>query len=266
MPPAETTYRTAAEEAWRMFRILAELVEGFDVMSNVGPAVSIFGSARTSPDNPYWTQAEELAAKFVKRGFAVITGGGPGIMEAANKGAAEAGGMSVGLNIALPQEQLPNRHQNVSLDFHYFFARKVMFVKYAAAFVCFPGGFGTLDELFESLTLIQTHKAPSMKIVLVGQSFWGPLVEWLSHTVLARHANICAKDMELFSVTDDIDEALELVMRHHEAHRDRAAQPSPVVELAKPPAQRMTAEGTRYGVSPHGAQVRARNSKAKEHG
>lgn len=250
MPLPNPPVRSTADEAWRVFRILAELVEGFDVLSTIGPAVSIFGSARTAPDNPYYRQTEQLAARLVQQGFAVITGGGPGIMEAGNKGAAEAGGRSVGLNIALPKEQVPNRYQNLELDFHYFFARKVMFVKYAAAFVCFPGGYGTIDELFEALTLIQTRKAPPMKVILVGRRFWDPLLSWLRDTVLQQHGNICPEDLELFSVTDDIDEAVELVCAHCQAHPEAAIAKPTEAELAKPPAERLTAEGTRYGVRP----------------
>src|SRR5918993_5369662 len=171
-------------DSWRIFRIMAEFVEGFEVMAPVGKAVSIFGSARTKPDDPMYKAAEETARRCVKAGFSVITGGGPGIMEAANKGAIEAGGTSVGLNITLPQEQEANRYQNVSLDFHYFYARKVMFTKYADAFICFPGGFGTMDEFFESLTLIQTLKIEPFPVVCVGKAFWTPLIDWMRGTMM----------------------------------------------------------------------------------
>src|SRR5689334_8945911 len=167
------------QDSWRIFRIMAEFVEGFEVMSPVGKAVSIFGSARTRPHEKYYKEAEETARLFAKAGFAVITGGGPGIMEAGNKGAYEAKGTSVGLNITLPQEQEGNRYQNIKLDFHYFYARKVMFVKYSSAFVCFPGGYGTMDELFEVLTLIQTLKAEAFPVVLYGTPYWKGLVDWL---------------------------------------------------------------------------------------
>src|SRR5215213_607722 len=168
-----------ARESWRIFRIMAEFVEGFEVMAPVGKAVSMFGSARTKPDDPMYKAAEETARLLAKAKFAIITGGGPGIMEAANKGAFEAGGTSVGLNITLPQEQEGNKYQNVSLDFHYFYARKVMFTKYADAFICFPGGFGTMDEMFEVLTLIQTLKVEAFPVVLYGSKFWGGLVDWI---------------------------------------------------------------------------------------
>src|SRR5438046_7611644 len=172
------------QDTWRIFRIMAEFVEGFEVMAPVKRAVSIFGSARTPPDDPYYKAAEETARLLDKAGFAVITGGGPGIMEAANKGAFEAGGKSVGLNITLPQEQEANRYQTTSLDFHYFYARKVMFVKYAAAFICFPGGYGTLDEFFEVLTLVQTLKVEAYPIILYGSSYWTGLKAWLGEQLL----------------------------------------------------------------------------------
>ena len=239
MHESEFTYRTAAEETWRIFRIISELVEGIEEMSRIGPAVSIFGSSRTPPDDPYYQLATETAAKLVKRGFAVVTGGGPGIMEAANKGALEAGGTSVGLNIALPLEQVPNPYQNVTMDFHYFFARKLMFVKYASAFVCFPGGFGTMDEFFESMTLIQTGKTDPMKVILIGKSFWEPMVTWIRETMLGKQAAISPEDLDLFTVTDDLDDAVEQIRSHYKA-----------AQAAAKPARRMTAEGTVYGVPP----------------
>ena len=248
MAIGEFTYRTAAEETWRIFRIIAEFVEGIEVMSHVGPAVSVFGSSRTPPDDPYYKQAMELAAKLARHGFAVITGGGPGIMEAANKGALEAGGKSVGLNIALPHEQVPNAFQNIDLDFHYFFARKVMFVKYASAFVCFPGGFGTMDEFFESMTLIQTEKTPPMKVVLIGSSFWQPLADWIRNAMLNDRAAISPQDLGLFSITDDVDEAVEQIRAHRKEE-----------EKALKAFGRMTAEGTVYGVPPR--ELRRRRGK-----
>lgn len=244
MPEGEFTYRTAAEETWRIFRIISEFVEGVEEMTRIGPAVSIFGSSRTPPDDPYYRKATEIAAKLAQRGFAIITGGGPGIMEAANKGAYEAGGTSVGLNIALPLEQVPNSYQNVTLDFHYFFARKVMLVKYASAFICFPGGFGTMDEFFESMTLMQTGKTDPMKVILIGESFWGPLVEWIRETMLAEREAISPSDLDLFSVTDDLDEAVEQICSHHKA-----------TETAAKAARRMTAEGTVYGVPPRISRI-----------
>lgn len=252
MASGEFSSWTAAEETWRIFRIMSEWVEGVDALSRIGPAVSIFGSARTPPESPYYQQAMELARSLAQHGLAVITGGGPGIMEAANRGAAEGGGRSVGLNIALPVEQVPNRYQNLNLDFHYFFVRKVMFVKYASAFVCFPGGFGTLDEFFESLTLIQTGKAPPMKIVLIGTDFWSPLVNWIRDSMLTRHATIAANDLRLFHVTDSIDDACRLLVEH----ADRVARESTVAaadEECRHAAHRLTPEGTLYGVRPRPA-------------
>jgi uncharacterized protein (TIGR00730 family) len=183
-------------------------------MSRLGPAVTVYGSARTPPDRPDYLQAVKLAGKLVDAGFAVVTGGGPGIMEAANKGAFEAGGTSVGLNIVIPHEQKPNPHINVGLNFDYFFARKVMFVKYAVALVCFPGGFGTMDELFETLTLIQTQKTRPSPVVLVGKRFWTPLVDWLRSVLLEGYGNISREDLDLFMLTDDVDEAVEHIVRN----------------------------------------------------
>jgi len=248
MSDGEFTYRTAAEETWRIFRIMAEFVEGIDVMSHVGPAVSIFGSSRITATDPYYDVAERCARRLVECGFAVITGGGPGIMEGANKGAVEAGGKSVGLNIALPVEQEPNRYQNIALDFHYFFVRKVMFVKYAVATICFPGGFGTLDEFFESMTLVQTRKSPPLKIILIGSEFWGPLVAWLRATLLERHHVVSPEDLDLFMITDDVDAAVNSICTFYEQNRAMAGQPSTVDELMRHPPERVTAEGTIYGI------------------
>ena len=247
---SEFSYRSAAEETWRIFRIISEFVEGFVMMSTVGPAVSIFGSARTKPGDEHYQQAHALAKRLAESGLAVITGGGPGIMEAANHGAAEAGGKSVGLNISLPMEQDPNPYQNIQLDFHYFFVRKVMFVKYAGAVVCFPGGFGTMDEFFESMTLIQTEKIPQMKVVLMGSRFWGPLVDWLRSNMLEMHHNISPGDLNLFTVTDDLDLAVDEVVAHINAHRETLWSPPARDEATRAPHERMTAEGTRYGFVP----------------
>ncbi len=190
-------------DSWRMFRILAEFVEGFDAMSAIKvPAVTIYGSARTPVGHPDYLLAEAISTGLAKAGYAVITGGGPGIMEAANKGAAEAGGISVGLNINLPHEQAPNPYANFPLDFKYFFVRKVMFMKYSMGFVCMPGGFGSMDELFEALTLIQTERIKPFPIVLVGSRFWAGLVGWLEEQLVAN-GNIAASDMQLFRVEDD---------------------------------------------------------------
>jgi len=250
MPNGEFTYQTAAVETWRIFRIIAEFVEGIEVMSQVGRAVSVFGSSRTAPGDPYYELAVKLGGRLAEHKFAVITGGGPGIMEAANKGAYEAGGESIGLNIALPHEQLPNPYQTVGMDFHYFFARKVMFVKYADAFVCFPGGFGTMDEFFESMTLIQTDKTPPMQVVLMGRDFWTPAVDWMRDVMLGRFHNISPEDLDLFSLTDDVDEACQLICEHYERQMT-AAKALPAEEgRAAAAAERMTAEGTRWGVSP----------------
>lgn len=244
----EFAYRTAAEETWRIFRIVAEFVEGIEVMSQAGPAVSVFGSARTPPDHPFYLQAVELGRKLAERKFGVITGGGPGIMEAANKGAAQAGGKSIGLNIALPREQTPNAYQNIAVDFHYFFVRKVMFVKYAFSFVCFPGGFGTMDEFFEAMTLIQTGKSPPMKVVLIGRTYWEGLRKWMKDCLLDGGPYIDAPDLALFTITDDVDEAVELVSDYYDKNRELALpQPS---DMTRPAEQRITAEGTVYGVRP----------------
>ena len=190
-------------DSWRMFRIMAEFVEGFDGMSAIDiPAVTIYGSARTPLDHKYYLLAEKIAAGLAKEGFAVLTGGGPGIMEAANKGAFSAGGLSVGLNINLPREQNLNSFVNFSLGFKYFFVRKVMLMKYSTGFICMPGGFGSMDELFESLTLIQTEKIEPFPIVLVGSEFWGGLVEWIEDKMI-ESGNISPEDISLFTVLDD---------------------------------------------------------------
>lgn len=247
LSPLDTQVLSAAQETWRVFRIMSEFGESFAALYDVGPAVSIFGSARTPPQHPFYRQAEELAAKLAQRGFAVITGGGPGIMEAANRGARLAGGKSVGLNIALPHEQVPNPYQNIKLDFHYFFVRKVMFVKYAIAFVCFPGGFGTLDEFFELLTLMQTDKVPDMRVVLIGSSYWNPLRQWMRTTLLEQNGYIAPADLDIMSVTDDIDQAVHLL----ELHRDVAIAAERAAEATPDTAGQLTPEGTRYGVRPH---------------
>lgn len=192
-------------ESWRIFRIMAEFIDGFEILSKIPPAVSIFGSARTHPDDNDYKKAEETAAKLVKGGYAVVTGGGPGIMEAANKGASEAGGVSVGLNINLPNEQKPNKYIGTYLDFRYFFVRKVMFVKYSVAFVIFPGGFGTLDEFFESIGLIQTHKIKPFPVILVGREYWKGLKDWMDKALLAG-GKISPEDINLFRIIDEPDE------------------------------------------------------------
>ena len=205
-------------DTWRVFRIMGEFVEGFDELATVTRGVSIFGSARTHPDNPYYAAARETAARLVGAGFAVITGGGPGIMEAANLGASEAKGVSIGCNIELPFEQKPNPYQTRSLTFKYFFVRKTMFIKYSTAFIIFPGGFGTLDELFEALTLIQTRKIRNFPVVLVGKQFWGGMMDWLRGAVLAEK-NISEGDLFLLHLTDSPAEAVEIVVRSQDALR-----------------------------------------------
>lgn len=194
-----------AENAWRMFRIIGEFAVGFEELSDVRRAVTVFGSARLAPDDPYAQAAERLSAKLAQAGYVVLTGGGPGIMQAANKGAFEAEGRSVGLNIDLPFEQEPNPYQTDELSFRYFFVRKVMLVKYASAFVVFPGGFGTLDELFEALTLVQTQKIHAFPVYLVGSDFWKGLVGWMTE-VLRAHRTISEDDLHLFKLVDDVDQ------------------------------------------------------------
>jgi uncharacterized protein (TIGR00730 family) len=199
-------------DPWRVLRILSEFVEGFDALGEVGPAVTVFGSARAKPDDPYYQQGIALGAALARRGFAVITGGGPGIMEAVNRGCHEAGGLSVGCNIELPQEQSLNKYVDLGVEFRYFFVRKNMFVKYARGFVIFPGGIGTLDELFESLTLAQTGKIEHFPIVLYGTTYWKGLLDWLRDVVLTAGA-ISADDLKLLSFTDDPEEAAEMATR-----------------------------------------------------
>ena len=200
------------EECWRMFKIMAEFVEGFEQLADVGPAVSVFGSARTSPEHDNFRQALYLGNLLAKNDITVITGGGPGIMEAANRGAKEAGGRSIGLNITLPLEQKPNDYATELVSFKYFFVRKVMLIKYAKAFVVFPGGFGTMDEMFEAITLIQTHKMKPFPIILYGSHFWRNLSDWFSDELLSAGL-IAEKDLDLFQICDDVDEIVELVKK-----------------------------------------------------
>ena len=200
-------------DSWAIFKIMGEFVNGYEKLSRIGPCVSIFGSARTKPDHRYYKLAEEIASKIVESGYGVITGGGPGIMEAGNKGAHIAGGTSVGLNIDLPFEQHDNPYidSDKSLDFDYFFVRKVMFVKYSQGFVVMPGGFGTLDELFEAMTLIQTNKIESFPIILVGKEFWGGLMDWIKTTLLEANNNISPKDLDLLHLVDTADEVIDIL-------------------------------------------------------
>lgn len=202
-----------AADSWQIFKIMSEFVEGFEKMSRIGPCVSIFGSARTKPENPYYTLAEQIAFKLTREGYGIISGGGPGIMEAANKGAKTAGGKSVGLNIVLPFEQSSNAFvdNDKNINFDYFFVRKTIFLKYSQGFIAMPGGFGTLDELFEAITLIQTNKVAHFPIVLVGKKYWEGLLEWVKGTMLLQEHNISEKDLELFHVVDDADEAVNII-------------------------------------------------------
>lgn len=201
------------DEAWRMFRILAEFTEGFDKLANIDNGVSVFGSARLKPGSQYYDAAREISRQLAEQEFTIITGGGPGIMEAANRGAADAGQKNIGLNIELPFEQTPNPYQSLSMEFKYFFVRKVMFVKYSMGYVCMPGGFGTLDEMFESLTLMQTHKVFKMPIVLFGSEYWSGLVDWLKDKLVSMEL-IKPEDLDLFCVTDDINEVVEVMKAH----------------------------------------------------
>ncbi len=235
---------TEGAESWRVFKIMAEFVDGFETLASLPPAVSIFGSARTPPSDPLYRSAVDCAAQLARRGHPVITGGGPGIMEAANRGACEAGGVSVGLNIALPHEQAPNAYQTIKLDFNYFFCRKVMFLKYSRAFIIYPGGFGTMDEFFESLTLIQTAKIDPMPVVCIGLDYWRGLHEWVRETMSDRFATISPEDLDLVVGTDDVDVAVQVVddflagrttLQDKYGHVVRATGPRP-------------GEGTREGV------------------
>ena len=205
-----------SNDSWALFKIMGEFVEGYDRMAKIGPCVSIFGSARTPEQSETFALTSEIAKKLSEQGFGIITGGGPGIMKAANKGANEAKGISVGLNIKLPFEQHPNEYIDIdkSIYFDYFFVRKVMFVKYAQGFVVMPGGFGTLDELFEALTLIQTHKIQHFPIILVGTSFWGGLLEWIQNTLLAQKT-ISKEDLDLFKMVDTSDEVVETILEFY---------------------------------------------------
>jgi uncharacterized protein (TIGR00730 family) len=242
-------------DTWRVFRIMVEFVEGFETLANIGAAVTVFGSARTKPEDPYYRAAEKTGALLAKSKFAVITGGGPGIMEAANRGAFETGGLSIGCNIALPNEQEATRYQQITLDFHYFYARKVMFVKYASAFICFPGGYGTLDEFFETLTLIQTLKIEPFPIILFGKSYWSGLVDWMKTTL--EPGFIDENDLKIFKIVDTPEEAVRWlktgVKKHWWQPRDKRLR-----ELVKngrglgplAGSKADTGEGTRYGRRP----------------
>ena len=207
-------------DSWAIFKIMGEFVSGYEKLSRIGPCVSIFGSARTKPDHKYYKLAESIAKKIVENGYGIITGGGPGIMEAGNKGAHLAGGTSVGLNIELPFEQHDNPYidSDKNLDFDYFFVRKVMFVKYSQGFVVMPGGFGTLDELFEAITLIQTNKIEKFPIILIGTEFWSGLIDWIKDTLLQKFSNISEKDLDLIHLVDTEDEVIEILDTFYEKY------------------------------------------------
>jgi uncharacterized protein (TIGR00730 family) len=200
------------QDSWRLFRIMAEFVEGFEALAECHPAVSIFGSTRAKPEDEVYQKAERIGQLLAENGFGVITGGGPGVMEAANKGASSAGGKSIGLNIELPLEQRPNPYSNINLKFRYFFVRKVMFVKYAMAYVILPGGFGTLDELLESITLIQTHKIRPFPVILVGSKYWKGLLDWIKEVVL-KEGKISPSDLEILQVLDEPEEIIRIIKK-----------------------------------------------------
>jgi uncharacterized protein (TIGR00730 family) len=269
--PQDISATSGASDSWRIFRIMAEFVEGFESLASLGPAVTVFGSARTKPEDPFYKAAEATSRLLAKANYAVITGGGPGIMEAANKGAFEAGGMSVGCNISLPHEQDANKYQQITLDFHYFYARKVMFVKYASAFICFPGGFGTLDEFFETITLMQTMKIQAMPIILFGKSYWTGLVDWMKATL--QPAMLDGEDLNLFRIVDDPAEAVKLIRQSEKkgwwqpkSESVRQAVKSEKKADQYPLANRATAtsgEGTRYGKRPNRPNKKHVTSGAK---
>lgn len=245
------------QDTWRIFRIMAEFVEGFEEMSAIGPAISIFGSARTRPDHPDYKAAEKTSQLLAQAGLTIITGGGPGIMEAGNKGAFEAGGKSVGLNISLPHEQEGNRYQTLSLDFHYFYVRKVMFTKYAKGIICFPGGFGTLDELFENLTLIQTLKVHAFPVVFYGSHYWSGLVDWMGKS-LPQHF-IDREDLDIFRIVDSPEDAVAQTLKGMKKNwwspRDEDLKKISDGNGKSSPMERQsrnarTGEGTRYGRRP----------------
>jgi uncharacterized protein (TIGR00730 family) len=204
-------------DSWRVFKIISELVEGFEKLARIGPCVSVFGSARTRPDNKYYILAEDISFKLTQKGYGVITGGGPGIMEAANKGAARGKGKSVGINIDLPFEQHPNPYidSDKLITFDHFFVRKVMFMKYAQGFIVLPGGFGTFDELFEAITLIQTRKIGKFPIILVGKKYWGGLLTWIKEEMMAEEHNVSPENMDIFTLVDTSDEAVDYIVKFY---------------------------------------------------
>jgi hypothetical protein len=214
-----------AESSWALFKIMSEFVDGYDKLGRVGPCISIFGSARTKPDSKYYSMARELARKLANLGYGIITGGGPGIMEAGNQGAQEGEGASVGLNIDLPHEQEPNKFidRETLINFNYFFVRKVMFIKYAQAFVMFPGGFGTMDEAFEVLTLIQTRKIKNVPVILFGSEFWNGMFDWLKTVMLEEWKNITGEDLRLINIVDSVDDAIRLI---NEFYAEKGMKPN----------------------------------------
>jgi uncharacterized protein (TIGR00730 family) len=216
-----------AKDTWSVFKIMGEFVEGFETLRPFWPSVSIFGSARIRAGNRYYNLAVRVASALSKAGYGVITGGGPGVMEAANRGARESGGRSIGLNIKLPYEQQPNRYAETVIHFDYFFARKVMFVKYACGFVGLPGGFGTLDEIFEALTLKQTGKIHEFPVILMGQDYWKGMLDWLRDQPLEQRM-ISQRDLRLFHVTDDVDEVVQIIDRDHQRRKRRRRSPKPL--------------------------------------
>ena len=217
-----TPYPAAQEDTWRLFRIMAEFVEGFETLSRIGPCVTIFGSARTPRSHKYYAMAEMVARLAADNGYGVITGGGPGIMEAANKGAAAGRGASIGLNIQLPFEQKPNKYIKQLLSFRHFFCRKVMFLKYTSAVIIMPGGFGTLDEMFETLTLVQTHKVATLPLILMGKSYWRGLLQWIGKTVRSEYGYISSEDMSLIKITDDPHKVIGYINAAEGAKKVRA--------------------------------------------
>ena len=223
--PFKKSTRFVHEDPWRVFRIMSEFVEGFDEMSHIGRAVTVFGSARTKPRDRYYKATVDLSRRLAENNFAVITGGGPGIMEAANKGAAQGGGRSVGLNIKLPFEQCGNPYTNISVDFDYFFARKVCLAKYSTAFVYMPGGFGTMDEFFEVLTLVQTRKVPRFPLICFGRSYWSGLMKWANST-LKRGKYIGPGDTDLVTITDSPAKAMQIINEFHEKSGEQTTPPS----------------------------------------
>jgi uncharacterized protein (TIGR00730 family) len=246
--PVEQEQDFTRSDTWRVLRIMGEFVSGFDTLASLGAAVTIFGSARTAHDDPMYDKATELAQRLAEEGFAVITGGGPGIMEAANKGAKEAGGISVGCNIELPFEQGTNAYVDISINFRYFFVRKTMFMKYSEAFIIFPGGFGTMDELFEALTLIQTGKVRNLPLILFGSQYWGGLLNWIKGPMLTEH-KLSPDDLKLLVLTDSVEEACNIVI---ECFNDRCWQLEETSEAKKIQAELLDAPGDLQMPNGHG--------------